>query len=469
MLNLSQRYLRHSVFWMIMTLLTLAACNRQEENAPVQIIKSKSMDERQAAAPVSSSSVLPEESVSSKDRQIGNPVLFHDKIDPHNVEEQANALTLWKKHATGKPVLLLLSAKVLRPLPTTLQEEVDRLLASDDEVELTRRVAQPVPDLLLAADLGLPAAMRQGWFSKVIWVVPMQKGSELLPLDDFKCMLQERAGGWGGDIQSFAVNEKGAHAGTLGGTPVEVVSIYRLPDLLEPLLVHMDAGFFSAIYSNEVKTPLSPMLASNFRKIAEKEYRVLGVSISHDNQSFEVPLPQRFVANDMAALVADPAKITEPTSTMKTRGEIRYLDSFFQPETIEQKVRELIHNASADADNHYVLYSALRQARQLDQALNSLEQAIALDPVYANVYIELVNHAVQKQQYPAAIAMLDSAILALPNHPLIRLRKAQMLVEMERGGEAIALLEGLQKLSWSNFYYPNIREDIEVLLKKARG
>jgi len=296
-------------------------------------------------------------------------------------------------------------------------------------------------------------------------VVPVQQESELLPLDDFKAMLQERTAGCGGDIESFAVNQAGGYAGTLGGTSVEVVDIEHLPEIHEPLLVHMDAGFFSAIYSNEVKSPLYPLLVSNFSPVAKRNYLVLGVSISHDNQSFEVPLSQRFLAEDIAAFVAEPAKFSEPSPEMKLRGEIRYLDSFFQPETIVQKARQLIQNDQRDADNHYVLYRALRQARQLDQALIALEQAIAHDPVYANEYIELVNHALQKRQYPAAIAMLDNAIRALPDHPLIRLRKAQVLVEMERQGEANALLEELQKLPWSEFYYPRIREEIEALLR----
>lgn len=455
------------IIWVLL-LLTLAACNRQEGPAPTQVIKSKSVEERQDYVPANSSSMVPTASVASEARQDGYPVLFQDQIVPTRFEEQTSALSLWKKHANRKPVLLLLSSKVIRPLPKTLQEEADRLLSSANEAEMNRRVAQPASDLLLAADLGLPAAMRQGWFSKVIWVVPVQKESQLLPLDDFKSMLQEQVSGWDMDIQSFAVNENGVYAGTLGGTPVEVVSIDRLPEIREPFLLHMDAGFFSAIYNNEVKTPLYPMLASHLNQIAEKKYHVLGVSISHDNQSLEVPLAQRFLANDLASLVADPEKLTAATSTMKTRGEIRYLDSFFQPETIEQKARELIQLDSQDADNHYVLYRALRQSRQLDQALIALEQAIARDPVYANEYIELVNHALQKQQYQAALAMLDSALQAQPVNPLIRLRKAQVLVTMGRGGEAMQMLEGLQKLPWSEFYYPRIHQEIKELLKKAK-
>jgi len=69
----------------------------------------------------------------------------------------------------------------------------------------------------------------------------------------------------------------------------------------------------------------------------------------------------------------------------------------------------------------------------------------------------------EKKQYQAAVAMIDSAIKALPDHPLIKLRKAQILMEMGNKKEASPLVEVLEKLPWSDFYYPSIRQALAKL------
>ncbi|MDF1581492.1 MAG: tetratricopeptide repeat protein [Desulfuromonadales bacterium] len=383
------------------------------------------------------------------------------------VEEQARALPLWRTFAAQKPTLLLLSTKRLRSLPAVLRQDVVRLLSQSgvDDQELLRRTAQPVADQLIAADLGVAVAMEEGWFSKVIWLVPLADGEELLPLEAFKQGLRSPPSGWRDDVDTFTATGVGTYAGVLADVPVEVASMAQLPTIRGPVLAHIDTGFFAALYRNEVKTPLYSLLSEQLSRLVANDVKLLGVSVSRDNQSFEVPLSLRSIGDDIAALLTYPERRRKPTKAMQLHAEIRYLDNFYQPDTIEKKARALLQFDPQDADHHYALYRALRQSRQLDRGLAALEKAIALDPVYANEYVELVNHALQQQQYPAALAMLDSAIRALPNNPLIRLRKAQVLTEMGRGGEAIALLRELQKLPWSEFYYPRIREDIEVLLK----
>jgi len=129
------------------------------------------------------------------------------------------------------------------------------------------------------------------------------------------------------------------------------------------------------------------MLAGHFVHLAKRKYPVLDISVSYDNLNFEVPLTQRFMANDIVAIIADPVQMTAPSKEMQLRGEIRYLDSFFQPDTILQKARELVGLNDQSADSHFILYRALRQNRQLDQGLAELERAAELDPVYANEFI----------------------------------------------------------------------------------
>lgn len=446
--NPSVLYLTALIFFILLN----SGCQRRDEPAPVP----------PAASQPQSTSPLPAVVKSSA------KILFKEDLSPVVVEEQANALTHWREFREKKPVLLVFSAKVIRPIPEPLKAEVDQLLVSGTPEELNCRIARPAPDRLLAADMGVATALRQGYFSRVIWVAPLEEGAVLLPLAQFKENYRQVAGGWGDEIDSFREIEDGTFTGTLAGIPVDVVTMAQLPKIVEPMIVHIDAGFFASTYSNQVKTPLYTTMKAHFEKIATRSYHPLLVTVSHDNLDYEAPLAMRFLGSEISAFVANPALLVQPAATMKLRGEMMYLDSFFQPEMIEQKARELVQRDAANADNHYSLYRALRQAKKLDQGMASLEKAIALDPVYADEYIELVNHAAENKQGEAALAMLDSAIRALPDNPLVKLRKAQLFIELGRGKEAVVILHDLKRLPWSDIYYPRIRQDIDALLTLAQ-
>lgn len=460
--NDRHRILSFLVAITIATLL-LVACQRQEDPPPGTSPSEVAPQPQIAASPPPA---LPDAAGAKPSAPVA--VLLKDSVQPTLVEEQANALLLWRQFFRQKPVLLLFSGKALVPLPEILQADSARLLQQGDDRELTRRVAQPVPDLLLAADLGVAAAMHQGYFSKVIWVLPLEVGSELLPLADFKGGLHQRAAGWGDAIDSFVATEHGTYTGTLRGVPVEVVSIDRLPIINEPLLVHVDAGFFAAIYRNEIKTPLYPLLTGQLRKVAARGYRALGITISHDNSSFDVPLVMRSMGVEIASMLASPGLLEKPSATMMLREEIRYFESFYQPATIMEKSKALQKLVPRDADSLYSQYRAQRQLHNFDKGLAALDRAVTIDPVYALEYFELVNLALKDGEQEKALTMLDKAILALPEQALVKLRKAQLLIEMGRGKQARPLLNELKKLPWSEFYYPNIRQDIDGLLAQAR-
>lgn len=64
--------------------------------------------------------------------------------------------------------------------------------------------------------------------------------------------------------------------------------------------------------------------------------------------------------------------------------------------------------------------------------------------------------------------MIDNAIRAVPENALARLRKAQLLIDVGRGGEAASILRDLKQLPWSDVYYPRIRGDVEEMLELSR-
>ena len=447
--------------------LTLSACQRREDpsQGPVNSSPVTTVQEKQFVRPPAATQTAPQ--VNSETSAPAAVTLLKEPITSLLMEEQAEALPVWRNFAAQKPTLLLFSGRVLQPLPGDLGVEVDHLLQQGDDQELVRRMARPVSDQLLSPGLGVAAAMAQGYFSRVIWVIPVGKGMEILSLDDFRKGLRQQAPGWSRDIYSFEKTVNGAYSGMLGGVSVDVVAIDRLPIVKEPLLVHIDAGFFYGIYLDELKTPLYPLLTDHFKKVADRGYQALGVTIARANLSFDVPLRMRFLGDDIAAIIASPELLDEPTKAMQLRGEMDYRESFFQPKAIIEKAQALQKIAARDADSFYRLYRAQLQMNQPGQGLSALGQAVSLDPLYALEYFELVNQKVRHGEQDAALVLLDKSIQALPEHALIGVRKAQLLVEMERGEEAVPLLRELEALPWSEYYYPDMHQEIEALLRKA--
>lgn len=437
-------------FFVLLVVITLFyGCRRSDEarTAVVQPSAVKSVETQERLPPATTA----------------RPLFLSQALTAVLVEEQADALPLWHGLRAEKPALLIFSAKTLRPLPQHVAPEIDRLLGKNSQAELQRRIARPVADLLLASDLGVAAAMQRGYFSRVIWVVPLEDDAVLLPLDDFKKGMLERAAGWGGEIDSFKNAWDGTFTGRLDGITVDVVTIDRLPKLQGPVVIHLDGGFFKSYYSNEVKKSLFSVLQDLLGKVAQRQYQPLAVTISHDNLSYELPLTMRFLARDLASIISDPSILIQGTPRMKLRGQQAYLDSFYQPEMILERARELVKIGPQDADAHYSLYRALRQGRQQEQALLALEQAVKLDPVYADEYIELINLALEDKNYNSALSLVEKALRAVPDNPFVRYRKAQLLAEAGRGKESYAILQDLRTLPWSTFYYPRIQEDIDRL------
>lgn len=433
-------------YLLFLLLLCLCACDpqRQESGAPAT-----------ATAPVAASaagSFTP---------------LLKESVEPLLVEAPGEALAAWRPRGEERPALLLLANDpFLRPLPPGLTDEILALARSANPDELRRRGTARVPDPLLLPEMTVTAALRAGFFSRLIWVLPLAAEGEM-NLDTLRGQLRE----YGALTEEEAAAlrpDGGGVSGTAQGLPLRIVPLAALTVPAEPVMLHIDLSYFSPLYKGEIKTPLYPLLGRTLQRLRTLNLSVGAVTISRSNLDGGLPLETRFIADDLAELFRRPELLDSPLPELwDRRSRTLYLANFFQKERIRDLLEEMRQEAPEDASVAYALYQVLRQFREGSAALAELDRAVALDPVYGREYLDLVPVALDKDQPDEALHMLDLAAKVFPDDPFIPVDRVGLLLRSGCGREGRDLLRRLQKLPWSPIYYPDMLQRLEGMAKAS--
>ena len=392
-------------------------------------------------------------------------VLLHDSLAANLVETPAEAIPEWRQDSGSMPALLLFSQNpFLAPIPETVRSAALELGRSGRRDDFRHRVGNSLADPLLLPEMSLSLALAGELFSELIWVLPQGAPDEHITIDRFRETLVETGTAGAEEASAFMVNGNEFH-GSLRQIPVRVVPHRMLPSLDGPTFVHFDLSFFKALYVNEIKTPLYPLVHQVLRELGERRVRTLGVSISLGSWSGATSLQVRFVGDLLARLLANPRLLGEPLSGNDAlRHEALYLANFFQKERRLELIQQMDAAASGDAAVKYDLFHAYAENKQGDNALAALAAAVALDPVYAGEYLDLAEQALEKNRPDAALRMLDLAAAAMPDNPFIAIRKAEILLQNGHGEALGPVLDRLMQLPWSELYYPNIKTRLQERL-----
>lgn len=390
-------------------------------------------------------------------------------VEPRILELPTAALSTWRHFAEQKPTLVLLSNNpFLQPIPDPLAPAALSLAKSGSPEDLRRKGTSQTADPLLLPGMALTAALRSGFFSKIVWVIPSQTEAEKLDIALFRQQLLETGAATPAEAAAFVTDRNKAFFGRIHGTPFLAVHHARLPRLQEPVLLHIDLSFFQPLYKGEIKTPLYPLLAETYSDISQSSRQILAVTISLSNLEGGVSLASRFVGNDLAAFFRNPLLPSQPLpALLELRANALYLENFFQTENIRDLYLQMEQRAPADASVKYALHAVSRQLNQGDQALLYLQEAAQLEPAYALEYLLLADLAEEKQLPEQRLRMLEAARRALPENPFISLQLIDTLLQLEHYPAAAALTEELAALPWSSLYYPQMPELLKELAARA--
>jgi tetratricopeptide (TPR) repeat protein len=305
--------------------------------------------------------------------------------------------------------------------------------------------------------MAVDAALRQGWFGKMVWTVPMSNPDQPLSLEILRKQLAENGMAKQSEIDSFQLDGNVAK-GALREVPVNAATLPHLPEINGPVVVHVDLSYFAPLYKNEISTPLLPIVAGTFKALQARKLQVLAVTVSRGNLDRSLPLDVRFLGDIVKELMKTPALLDQPLSDhWQRKANTLYLEHLFQKEKVRETLLEMESEAPKDASVKFALYRLAAQSQnEGTKALGYLEKAVRLDKIYGLEYLALADLAYERKFPGEALRMLSLAARVFPDNPLIKLQLAQLADELGDRKTAQHLAGQLRKLSWSPVYYPQM-------------
>lgn len=442
------------VFTIFLLIFALTGC-KKEQNALAPAIENSPAATQTALGPA-----IPIEA----------PTFLSTSIDTTVIETTNEALPLWRKYAKHRPLLAIVAqSPALLPIPAEKKAETRRLLGEADDATLTRKTGLSDPDPAILPLMSIGAALDVDWLSGVVWVFPTTSPPTMIDPDIFRQQLTESGIATAGEAKALTF-ETGVFRGTIRGKTFIASPLTALPEINQPLLLHIDCDFFKPLYKGEIKTPLYPLLVETLNAIKAIQWKIAAATVSRSTFGAELPLQTRFLGGQIAEILTEPEMLDRAIpDNWSERANALYLENFMQKDKMREIYLHLEKDDPADPSLKYALYQLARQFNQGDAALDYLRQAVQMDPVYALEYVTLSDLALQKQRPEQALKMLKLARAALSHDPFLLTLLSRTMLNTGDRTEAAAIAAELRTLQWSEFYYPEQAEATEALAKLLEG
>ncbi len=439
-------------------LFALSACDTNIESTATErptapIIKFNRV-ETTALAPVAEAlppvaELLPQEPVN----------LLNEPTRVHRFESTAEALSVWRQFVDQRPTLLLLSNNPhLKPTPEEFSKQISILINNANAKSLALVATDRNPAPLMLPGMAIDAALQHGWFQELAWALPLRDPAQELSLEKFREQFAASGIAQEEETASLALTERSVH-GVLRNTAFSAAALPLLQDLPQPVIVHIDLGYFQPIYKNEISTPLFDIILNTLKTLKKMQLQTLAVTFSYGHLDSQIALDVRFLGDILVYLIEDPTRLDQPIPiNWQRQRDALYLANFFQKEKVQELYQAQEQDAPEAAWVQFNLYGAAAENKQGGKALDYLAQAVGLDPMFAIEYLELSTLAYERKRPDEAFRMLTLASEAFPNDPFIKLQMVQLAQELGDKEAALHLLAQLRNLQWSEFYYPQMDE-----------
>lgn len=421
--------------------------------------------ETEKKSSISAENAAPTDRVDDKAQPV-SAVLLAEAVETTVVELPTQAIPTWRQHKDLRPTMVVFSNEPLfYAIPALLAERAKELTENGTREDFWNTSLFTSSDPVLTPEMAVRSAAAEGFFSKVVWIVPVaEENLQEFTLETLRSYL----------INNKVLNE--AEAGSMQQTLAGIEwfsddTLYiaapstSLPQITGPAIVHLHGDFFGPLYKSEVKTPLFPLIHRQILGMRETNWETLSVTLSYANFGDKLPVESRFLIPTLASFFADPTLVDAEIPELWTlRSANLYLDTFFQPDKALENTKKMLSLAPDDASVRFDHYTFLLKSKDNDNAMQTLAEAVALDRAYALKYLELAEVAKQGNRPIEALHYLELARTAFPEDPVIELRTADLYAKTGKAGKGREIFEKLNTLIWSEVYYPDVKNRINEVL-----
>lgn len=444
------------VFFLIFILI-LTACDSPDnsteiENKPMSL--TKKTDVAQDNTEVEAHSYPP----------LQPTVLIQEPTKVHVFETTAEALSVWRRAKDQRPTLLLLSNNpYLMPVPEVLRPQASRFIKNADLDSLRLATSDLSSSPTILPQMAIDVALRNGFFSELVWALPIRDTEKALSLEEFRDPLMSTRLISEDEGKAISLKDQ-IFSASFRGLPFRAAALPFIKGLQGPLIIHIDLGYFEPLYKNEISTPFLDIISETLQTLKKMQLETLAVTFSYGHLDNNISLDVRFLGDLIIYMTEDPEHLNRavPINWQRQRDTL-YLANFFQGEKIEELYKA---QETEEPDAAYVkfnLYRSVLDKNERDKALEYLDQAVALDPMYALEYAELGRIAIEQTQHEEALRLIKLAAGVFDKDPFLKLQQAQLAMETGKKEEALELLQLIRNKEWSNIYYPHMNQYLSDL------
>lgn len=395
-------------------------------------------------------------------------VPFQEPMEPVLFELPAQALATWRDYAKYRPVLVLFSAHpLLNPIPDSRRDVIHKLLKEGPKEEIVRRATVQSADTAVLNPETLSAAIANGLFSEIVLVLPNKKKAEDVSLAGAREQMV-KSGFLSEAEASELILENGTISGKVRGIPLRIPYPGSLPQTNKPIILHIDLGFFSGMYINEIKTPSYELLYNLANNIKVAAYPALATTLSFSNQEEGLSLESRFLLRDLAATLRKPEMLSGTTpQSWAFRASALYKSTMFSEEGAREATEKAVLANPEDAAAQYAFALDLFKENLPDKGFSTLDRAVALDPGYALQYLILAEQGVKMNQRAKVLELYEKTAKVFPDNPFVRIGLVNQLIQSGRVKDARPHIAELRKLEWSQELHPEIPDLLKQMDEAA--
>ena len=228
----------------------------------------------------------------------------------------------------------------------------------------------------------------------------------------------------------------GSIGGAIGGMPFALYTLAGLPRQEgREFLLALDTSFLSAVYRNEVKTPMVDLAWKLVLTLRDRRVFANRAVLFDAVGRADFPLEQGYLMILAREMLSDPGRFSDTLPEkwrMLKAAESAYF--FAQYADGMALYRRYLEAAPGDASACYKIAMMAIRDLDVDMSLQWVNKAVEADPLYKRAYSEIGGYLFRKDLLDAAERVLLAGLNRFPKDPLLATNLAALYLSR---GEAL--------------------------------